>query len=214
MKYIIMAGGDYKTWSTPKQLIKIRGEPIIARTIRLLRECGVEDIAISSNNREFEQFGVPVLRHQNNWKVYGLEQSEGTWCNGFYPTNDPVCYILGDVVFSHHAIKTIVNTNTDDIVFFASAPPFASEYFKEYAEPFAFKVTNTSHFKNCIALVKQYEDEKRFERHPIAWELWQVIKCTPLNEIDYTNYVVINDYTCDIDWEEDIEKFNNVDLDK
>ena len=49
-----------------------------------------------------------------------------------------------------------------------------------------------------------------FKRNPIAWELWQVIKNTPLNQIDYTNYVAINDYTCDIDSEEDIEKFKNI----
>ena len=37
------------------------------------------------------------------------------------------------------------------------------------------------------------------------WELWQVIQATPLNHIDYSNYTVINDYTCDIDCPEDIE---------
>ena len=46
----------------------------------------------------------------------------------------------------------------------------------------------------------------RFDRHPIAWELWQVIKNTELNKIDYSNYTVINDYTCDIDKPEDAEK--------
>ena len=30
MKYIIMCGGDYKKWKTPKQLIRINGEPIVA----------------------------------------------------------------------------------------------------------------------------------------------------------------------------------------
>ena len=55
MKYIIMCGGQYQQWSTPRQLIKIRGEPIVARTIRLLRENGVTDIAISSSNKVFEQ---------------------------------------------------------------------------------------------------------------------------------------------------------------
>ena len=28
MKYIIMCGGDYKKWKTPKQLIRINGEPV------------------------------------------------------------------------------------------------------------------------------------------------------------------------------------------
>jgi len=38
------------------------------------------------------------------------------------------------------------------------------------------------------------------------WELWQVIKDTPLNKINYKNYTVINDYTCDIDDLKDIQE--------
>ena len=44
MKYIIMCGGRYRVWETPKHFLEIKGEPIVARTIRLLRECGVDDI--------------------------------------------------------------------------------------------------------------------------------------------------------------------------
>ena len=50
MKYIMMCGGIYKRWETPRQLIEVCGEPLIARTIRLLKETGISDIAISSNN--------------------------------------------------------------------------------------------------------------------------------------------------------------------
>jgi len=108
-------------------------------------------------------------------------------------------------VFSEKAIRTIVNTETDDIEFFASAPPFALNYPKTYAEPFAFKVVNTEHFRAAVQEVK--DNVRRFVRHPIAWELWQVIKGTPYNIIDYRNYTAINDYTCDIDSEADIKKF-------
>ena len=212
MKYVIMCGGDYKKWSKPRQLTEINGEPIIARTIRLLRECGVEDIAISANNNHFNTFGVPVLRHINEWVVYDYEKDDGTWCNAFYPTDEPVCYLLGDVVFSKAAIRTIVNTQTNDIAFFASAPPFAKDYPKEYAEPFGFKVVNLQHFWNAIRDLKRYENEKLFKRHPIAWELWQVIKGTELNTIDYKNYTVINDYTCDIDVPEDIKYYTKLNI--
>lgn len=54
MKYIIMASGGYKEWEKPRHLLPVKGEPIIARTIRLLREAGIEDIAISSNDPAFE----------------------------------------------------------------------------------------------------------------------------------------------------------------
>lgn len=47
MKYILMCGGTYEKWQTPKHLSVVKGEPIVVRTIRLLRESGVEDIYIN-----------------------------------------------------------------------------------------------------------------------------------------------------------------------
>ena len=210
MKYIIMCGGTYKKWETPRQLMKICGEPIVARTIRLLKEQGIDDIAISSNNPIFEQFGVPVLNHDNDFIVSKELDAIGYWVDAFYPTDEPVCYLFGDVVYSPQAIKTIIETETDDIEFFASAPPFSEDYIKPWAEPFALKVVNTDHLKHAISLTKQYAERGLFKRHPIMWELWQVIQATPLNHIDYGNYTAINDYTCDVDYAEDVKQFENI----
>ena len=206
MKYIIMCGGVYQAWEQPRHLLKVGDECIVQRTIRLLRECNVQDIAISTNNKVFEQFGVPLLSHFNSYNAKGYNDSMGYWCDAFYPMEEPVCYIFGDVIFSPQAIKIVVNTDTRDIEFFASAPPFSQQFSKKYAEPFALKVVNNAHLKECIYLTKQYDRQHRFYRKPIMWELWQVIKGTPLNHIDYTNYTVINDYTCDVDSPEDLSK--------
>ena len=210
MKYIIMCGGKYTPWKTPRQLTELAGEAVVARTIRLLRENGIDDIAISSNYMEFAEFGVELLRHNNRYEGYEHNRSNGLWTDAFYPTDEPTCYLFGDVVFSPKAIKTIVETETDDIEFFASAPPFAKEYPKRWAEPFAFKVVNTEHLKEALSKTKELALQRQFHRDPIAWELWQVIKGTELNKIDYTNYTVINDYTCDIDSEYDAKKFKEI----
>ena len=210
MKYIIMCGGTYKKWETPRQLTEVCGEPLVARTIRLLKEAGISDIAISSNNSAFEQFGVPVLRHDNGMVVTEELNVKGYWVDAFYPTDEPVCYLLGDVVYSPEAIKTIVGTETDDIEFFASSPPFSADYIKPWAEPFALKVVNTDHLKSAISLTKQYADAGLFNRPPIMWELWQVIQATPLNCINYNNYIAINDYTCDIDSKDDAVMFEEI----
>lgn len=205
-KHIVMCGGIYPYWSHPKQTSLIKGEPLVARTIRLLRECGVEDIAISSNDPIFEQFGVSVLHHDNKY----VENYNPLWVDCFFPMEEPTTYLFGDVVFSPEAIKTIVETETDDIEFFGSCPPFAANYPKKWVEPFAFKVVNHEHLREAIAEVKYLEREKHaFKRNPISWDLWSVIKGTPLNQrVD--NYVVINDYTCDIDKPEDIDRFNGI----
>lgn len=191
MKYIIMCGGP----RSDRPLQKVKDETIIARTLRLLRENKIEDIAISTLDPRYEIYDVPILQHDNPtiWKDF-------EWLKAFYPMTEPACYIFGDVFFSPAAIRTIVDIETDDIQFFASARPFDPRYIKRWAEPFAFKVKNTTRFFECVAYTIELGKLGRFRRvPPISWELWQVIKDTELNRIDYTNYIAINDYTVDPD---------------
>lgn len=210
MKYIIMAGGTYEKWKEPKHLAEIKGEPLVARTIRLLKANGVEDIAISSNDDRFASFGVPLLKHSNPYHLPKDSDAKTPWLDAFYPTPLPVCYIFGDVVFSPEAIKTIVETPADPIQFFASAKPLPPIYPKRWAEPFAFKVEDPALFFKAIQETKELEKQGAFWRQPVSWELWQVIKGTPLGVVDYTNYKAINDYTCDIDTPEDVKLFENL----
>ena len=110
------------------------------------------------------------------------------------------------MVFSPEAIKTIVETETDDIEFFASAPPFDKRYIKPWAEPFALKVWDQSHLKRAIKQTELFWHQGFYKRKPIMWELWQVIQGYPFNEIHYDTYVNINDYTCDVDSPEDLKR--------
>lgn len=204
MRYIIMCGGSYQTWETPRQLIRIHGEPVVARTIRLLREAGVTDIAISTHDERFDQFGVPTIKHINQFDT-DHKTTTGAWVECFYPSHKPACYLMGDVVFSPEAIRKIVETETDSIQFFASCPPFDQKYIKKYAEPFAYKVADQKRFRAAIDFVIANVNTGIFHRHPITWELWQVINGWDVNEINYGSYASINDYTCDIDNPNDAE---------
>lgn len=215
MKYIIMCGGRYDSWEIPRHLTLVKGETLIARTFRLLSENFVDDICVSTNNGVIKNFcdsvGIQVLWHsKNDWVVPRPGVSSGDWCDAFYITQEPTTYLMGDVVFSPEAIKTIVNTETDDIEFFASAPPFADNYMKPYAEPFAFKVVDIEHLKQAQMECKNLHRLGKFRRPPLAWEFWQVVKGTQLNKIDYTNYTAINDYTCDIDVPADAPKIERL----
>lgn len=201
MIYIIMCGSNHeKIQGVPRQLVTINGERILDRTIRLLRENGVKDIGITCTDDAFMGVDAEIIHYD----------SGGPWVNAFIPLSEPCCYIMGDVYFSPEAIRKIVETDTDDIEFFASAPPFANDYPKLWAEPFAFKVVDYKHFNAAIQDVLTLRERRAFLREPIAWELWQVIKKTPINYIIYNNYAAINDYTCDIDVEADIAKMERL----
>lgn len=207
MRYVIMCGNNSPSWKYPRHLSKIYDETLVERTIRLLLQAGVDskDILVTTTENSISIFREVVP----NYVVLNNNECtlEGYWVECFHGFNSPCTYLMGDVVFSPEAIKKIVETETDDIEFFASAPPFAKNYSKEWAEPFAFKVVNQTHLKDAQFETAVLAKAGKFKRRPGAWEFWQVVKRTTLNQIDYTNYTVINDYTCDIDTPEDIKKF-------
>lgn len=201
MKYIILCGSNHdKINDVPRQLVTIKGERILDRTIRLLRENGINDISVTGTDNAFKSVDAKFQYYD----------SAGPWLNCFPPVEDPVCFIFGDVYFSPEAINSIVSIQTGSVEFFASAPPFHPRYIKPWAEPFAFKVKNVKYFFDCIAAARAGITEGIWQRDPIAWELWQIIKGTPINHIDYTNYYSINDYTCDIDTAADVAKLERV----
>ena len=205
MRYIIMCGGEYG-WAKPRQMTEIFGEAVVARTIRLLRQEGAEDIVISATDRRFRRFGVPVISHENDFQVVDGCVVRGSWANAFYPTEEPACYIFGDVVFSQDAIQRIVRAPEAGILFFGSTPPFSPLYVKPYDEPFAFKVADQPRFRAAINFVNANLNTGIFWRHPIAWELWQVINGRDVQKIDYKTVTAINDFTCDIDKPEDAKR--------
>lgn len=173
----------------------------------------MKDIAISSNNPIFDKYDVPRLEHCNEYTAQNWKIEKGDWLDCFYPTNEPVCYLFGDVFYSDEAIKKIVQTETDDIEFFGSKEPFAKNYIKTHIEPFAFKVVDIPHLNKAIKETrKRYKDGKLF-RMPIAWDLWLTIKGIAPQKKDEpypAEYTVINDYTCDVDWNGDVIKLNNM----
>lgn len=201
MEYIILCGSNHeKIDGAPRQLVEICGERILDRTIRLLRENGVEQISITATDPDFDGIDANIVCYD----------STGPWIRCFPYITKPTTFIFGDVYFSEQAIKTIVETPTDSIEFFASAPPFATNYPKPWAEPFAFKVENVGAFNTALNNVYALLNKGAFRRDPIAWELWQVIKGTPINQIDFTNYTAINDSTSDIDTAADVDKLRRM----
>lgn len=225
MKYVLMCGGNYPEFKIRKQLLKVNGEVLTERTIRLLRENGVNDIVISTNCHDFDYLNLPILMQQNDYINYGEDEnkkSSACWLNAYYPMDEPACYLHGDVYFSDEAIKTIVETPVKDTMFFCTFDWTDGEKDRRNykgREPFAYKVENQKVFRDGINHIFKMVDNGEFKNGlpPICWHLYRYlngydVKCnakkwTEVNNIFQSkgDYVVINDYTTDIDHPEDVE---------
>lgn len=207
MKYIILANGNDKTFNMPRQLVEINGERLIERTIRLLKENGVSDIIITASDKRFDGLGAERYEPKNS--NYDYATGKGYWLNAFpfELMNEPICFIWGDVYFSEEAIKTIVNTETDSMLFFCTYNNTNPLYIKHHDEPLAYKIRDTELFKKHVDKVKKLYDEGKTCRHPIVWEVYRSINGIDVNEHIMTKgFVAINDISCDIDSMNDLEE--------
>lgn len=211
MDYIIMCGGNYTQFETPKQLTVINGERLVDRTIRLLRENGIKDIYVSATNPIFDSVGVPRLIHDNKSLVWdNNKEVSGYWIDAYYPTEKPCVYLHGDVYYSENAIKTIVNLKPTINTFIGNALAKNKEH-KNWGEPFGWIVVNQKEFRSGIEKTKRLQDEGKLDRgYALSWELYRVLNGTDPNYmlIDDKNYLCIDDETIDIDAPWQIESLN------
>lgn len=205
MKYVILAKGGHTDFI--RQLVQIGNERLLDRTIRLLRKNGIKDIIVTG---EYKDIDAEVINPKEN--TYDYKTDKGYWLDAFSGLlNEPVCFIWGDVYFSEYAIKTIVETKTDSHLFFCSYNNKCKEYIKQYDEPFAYKIIDTNLFLKHINLVKEMYNKGLTARHPIVWEVYRSLNKIDINtHLMTTNYVAINDITCDIDNIEDVYKLRYV----
>ena len=198
MRYIIMADGEGKRWGNylgiPKHLIEIDGEPIIKRTVRLLKENGIkdEDIFITSRDERYV-WAQRVLQTVRDCEIDRFEESI---------VNGPVCYMYGDVYYTEDAMKTIVNYETDDIMFFGSD-----------WEIYAIKAQNIKHFLKEKNKVKNKYIKGEINRC-IGWEIYRSIYGLLLeDEMDFEKHIITDGYvkildeTFDFDTPEDYDEW-------
>ena len=213
-KVIIMCGGVYDTFKTPKPLSVINGETLLERTIRLLKERNVTDISISSNDERYEQYGK-VLYHHNSYKYEG-GKIYGYWLDAYYPTNEPCIYLHGDVYYSENAIDRILNLKPSVNTFIGNEIARNKEH-KNWGEPFGWIVVDQKTFRDGINKTKKLQDEGKLDRgFAISWELYRVLNGLDPNKqyiIDST-YLSIDDETIDIDapWQIEVldERIRNI----
>ncbi len=205
-KYIILADSkSAKAFEKPRQLTEINGESLIKRTIRLLKENGIEDIIVTSHDKRFDNLGA--TRYKPLYNDWDNIEKTGYWLSAFpiELLDQPVCFLFGDVYYSEKAIKTIIETEKKDNLFFCTYKNENKKYIKHHDEPLAYKVYKPNVFKAHIEQVKRMKDEGLCCREPIVWELYRSINGQDINKhIMTNNYIAINDESCDIDSVRDI----------
>lgn len=200
MIFIIMCGGKYDNFETPKQLSIINGERLVERTIRLLKENGIEQIYISANNPVFDHCGVPRLEHDNSFRFEG-GKVYGYWIDAYYLLDEPCVYLHGDVYYSENAIKRIVSCNPRVNTFIGNEVARNKEH-KNWGEPFGWIVVNQNEFRDGIEKTKKLQDDGKLERgYALSWELYRVLNGLDPNRqyINDDTYLSIDDETIDID---------------
>lgn len=189
MKYLIMAAGHGKRWNNhlgvPKHLIEINGETLLGRTTRLLKENGITDFVITGNDERYSEYGRLVKQTDNDCEIDRFEKS-----------SEPICYLYGDVYYSEEAIKTIIEKQANDILFFGSEE-----------EIFSVKVENLDLFYEHKNKIKALYLQGTIGRC-IGWEIYRSLNNIPLQQHIITErYIKILDETDDIDYPQDYESF-------
>ena len=191
MLYVLMCAGNGKRWGNyagiPKHLVEINGETLLGRTTRLLKENGITDYIITGDDERYAQYGKLVPQTKHDCEVDRFEEEY---------VGEEFCYLYGDVYYSEDAIKTIINTDTDNILFFGSE-----------MEIFAVKVKNKDLFFKHKNIVKDAFLKGEISRS-IGWEVYRSLNGIPLEEYEIKDmYHMIMDETDDIDCPRDYESF-------
>ena len=191
MKYIIMADGKGTRWNNygdiPKHFIRVEGETLLARTVRLLHEydpgCSV---IITSHDPRYEVEGAVRYEPKNN--VLEIDRFTAELIE------DDVCFLYGDTYYSHEAIETVTGTAAEDLLFFGN-----------HRSIVAVKVRDGALFRRHVSRVRELFLAGRIEKC-IGWQVYQSFTGLPFGEKTITEkYVLLADETRDFNSPEDYE---------
>lgn len=191
MKYIIMADGKGSRWNNykniPKHLVEIEGEVIIARTVRLLNEYDkAAEVIITSHDKRYEFEGSTRYEPKNNV----LEIDRFT----YELIEDDICFLYGDTYYTEDAILKIINTDTDELLFFGNDKSIV-----------AIKVKDSDIFKKHIDNVKKLYLEKKIKNCK-GWQVYQSYQNLEFDKKQIGDqFVVVDEKTIDYNTPEDYE---------
>ena len=210
--YIIACSGEEKRWGNylgcPKHLIKIDGERLLDRTVRLIKNKDESQILIMAYTDEYLVDGtdlyVPqrsIADHQRYPAIYGSRE--------IWNKNGQTILLYGDVYFTEDAIATIVEDKNNGDIKFYGRENNSQITGKGYGELFAIRFSNQIHEKILTVLnkLKIKKDKGEIQRF-CYWEFYRSWHNIPLTTHAIKgNFVTIDDRTDDFDFPGDYDRW-------
>lgn len=154
MKYVIMAGGKATRWknfnNTPKHLVEVNGETLLARIVRQLNERGEKDIIVTSYDPRYEIPGLTRYEPLSSNKAYNMFNYE--------LLTEPMVFLYGDTYYLDDVFDKIIATDTESVLYFGTKSSIV-----------AIKVVDYEYFKTLVDVVSTYPDN-----HVNGWATYQV----------------------------------------
>lgn len=194
MKYIIMCDGKGTRWNNykniPKHFIKINGEPLIKRTVRQLNE-KIKDpkIIITSHDERYDIKGATRYEPKNN----NLEIDRFTE----ELIEDNICFLYGDTYYPEETINTIINTKTQDILFFGNEKSIV-----------AIKIKDGKLFKKHVDHVRNLYINKKIKNCK-GWQVYQSFMNLEFDKKQIKDkFIIVDKNTIDFNTPKEYENSN------
>ena len=207
MRVVILCAGEASRWGghlgTPKHLVPINGEPILHRTVRLLRDLqpGVE-VCIAARPEDLAAYTVPgAMTFEADLDLCRFDADKFLSSRAYWAREGDTVLLYGDCFFSEAALRSILGTGVDDWSLFARFNG-SDITGSQWPEIFAFRIAHS--FQDAFALAgeKLVDLYRRRQLRRIGgWEFYAQLTGMDLScpGVYAGKAVVIDDWTEDFD---------------
>lgn len=194
MRILILCNGPTVclAGNLPKQLTPVDGEPILHRTVRLLRERGQDDITVVGSDSD-------LMVKEAKWFSPGVDepgQPAGLSSSELWSYHQDNILLLGDVFYTKEAINTILETPVKTWTLFCRFG-YNPDGSLGGGEGWAVKFPSSENFRYLRTL-----DKLSRGGLPVChfWQQYRAMNfANPLEHKDLGNRVIIDDLTEDFD---------------
>lgn len=194
MRYVIMADGKGSRWNNfmghSKHGIRVGGETLLERTVRLVREQDKSaQIIITSHDEALSVEGAERYEPKNN--VLEIDRfTRELIC-------DDMCFLYGDVLYSEEAISRIASARgTEPVLFFGSRDSIC-----------AVLISDGELFMHLYLEIRQLFTDGELEECK-GWQVYHLYAGLPLTGRQIgKNYVFLDSFTRDFNSPDDYISF-------